>query len=97
MLNVFRPVSSHPPFARMAVVSGLPPTNTSPPRIHGTFIEGSIVTVDRGNWSSETKISFAYQWQRCTAQGADCFDLPKETNSTYLLRADDVERTVRAS
>ncbi len=83
--------------APTAVVSGLPPTNTSPPRIHGTFIEGSIVTVDRGNWSSETKISFAYQWQRCTAQGADCFDLPKETNSTYLLRADDVGRTVRAS
>jgi hypothetical protein len=83
--------------APTAVVSGLPPTNTSPPRIHGTFIEGSILTVDRGNWSSETRISFAYQWQRCTAQGADCVDLPKETNSTYLLRADDVGRTLRAS
>ena len=78
-------------------VSGLPPQNTSPPSIRGTFVEGSILTVARGRWASSTRLSFAFQWQRCDANGNGCNDLARETNSTYLLRPDDIGRTLRAS
>jgi hypothetical protein len=80
-----------------AVVAAAPPQNSSPPRIRGALIEGSILTVDRGSWTSAKKISFAYAWQRCSAQGTSCFTLPKETNATYLLRPDDIGHTLRTS
>ena len=79
------------------VVAAAPPRNSSPPTVRGAFIEGSILTVDRGSWSSATHISFSYAWQRCSAQGTSCFTLPKETNTTYLLRPDDIAHTLRAS
>jgi hypothetical protein len=80
-----------------AAVGGVAPENTVQPRIRGTFVEGSVLTVEHGRWSSSAKISFAYQWQRCDAQGGNCGDVAKETNSTYLLRPDDIGNTLRAS
>src|SRR5262249_34485784 len=71
--------------------------NTSPPRIRGTFIEGSTLTVEHGSWTSGTRISFSYQWQRCSAQGGDCGDIPSQTNPNYLLHPQDIGHTMRAA
>ena len=40
-------------------------------------------------------MSYAYQWRRCDAAGANCVDIAGATGSTYDLTAADVGSTIR--
>jgi hypothetical protein len=73
------------------------PTNTAVPTVSPTTVLGAGTTVrtNNGTWSG-ANISYAYQWQRCDAAGANCSDIPGATASAYTLTDDDTEGTVRA-
>jgi len=76
--------------ARTAAV----PQNTSPPTISGTAREGNTLTARNGTWAN-SPTSFAYQWQRCGADGTGCGDITGATNQTYTLTSADADHTVR--
>jgi hypothetical protein len=70
------------------------PQNTSPPTIGGTAREGNTVTARNGTWTN-APTSFAYQWQRCGADGTGCTDIRGAANQTYTLASADADHTVR--
>ena len=76
--------------ARTAAV----PRNTSAPTVSGTAREGNTLTAHNGSWAN-TPTSFAYQWQRCGADGTGCADISGATKQAYTLTAADVDHTVR--
>lgn len=47
----------------------LPPSNTSPPTLSGTAVEGEILTATAGSWLRAS--SYSYSWQRCGGQPAN--------------------------
>ena len=49
--------------------TGQPPVNVSAPTLSGAAVVGSELTGTTGTWSGSQPLSFAYQWQRCTAGG----------------------------
>jgi hypothetical protein len=79
--------------ARGAVTGA--PVNTALPTISGAVVSGSQLTVSPGSWDGTQPISFAYQWQRCDANGAACTDIAAATAQQYLLGASDVGHRLR--
>jgi hypothetical protein len=75
-------------------VAGIVPTNTAPPEVSGTAEDGQTLTADRGSWSGSEPISYAYQWRRCDAAGADCADIEGATGQSYELSSADVASTI---
>ncbi len=71
------------------------PTNTSPPTISGTAQQGQKLHADPGTWDGTAPITYAYQWQRCDAQGNNCSDISGATSQDYTLTSADVGNTVR--
>jgi len=71
------------------------PRNTSIPTISGTLREGETLTANPGAWTGTSPISFAYQWQRCDANGGNCSNIAGATNRSYTVAAADVNRSVR--
>jgi hypothetical protein len=59
------------------------PSNTTPPTISGTANVGQIVTADPGTWSGLSTITFAFAWQRCDENGANCTPIPNASAPTY--------------
>lgn len=87
----------------LAAVAGLaeaqaliPPSNTTPPAISGTPRDGDTLTVNQGAWSGDDPMTFAYQWQRCDVNGANCVDLAGATGPTYAVQTPDVGNRLRA-
>jgi streptogramin lyase len=70
------------------------PTATAPPSISGNAVEGQFLTALPGAWQHEPQ-AFAYQWQRCTAAGTECHDLPGATAASYGLGSADAGGTMR--
>ncbi|MDX6465146.1 MAG: large repetitive protein [Gaiellaceae bacterium] len=66
------------------------PANTTRPQISGAVTDGSVATVDNGRWSGSTPMTFAYQWQRCTATGTSCVAIAGATVATYTLTPADI-------
>jgi hypothetical protein len=93
-------------FAAVLVVAGVAyaaasavtdrPTAKALPTISGTPREGDTLTVAEGTWETNNPTTFAYQWQRCDAGGANCADITTGVAKTYLVQAADVGRTLRA-
>jgi hypothetical protein len=83
------------PSAFFLVSDEAPAVNTDPPAITGTAGAGSTVTADPGDWQGTPTITYAYQWRRCDAAGANCVDVAGATGHTYDLTAADVGHTVR--
>ncbi len=71
------------------------PTNTVVPTISGTAFVGATLTADDGTWSATPAPTFAYQWQRCDADGMSCNDLIPFTAQTYLVQQADTGSTLR--
>ncbi|HEX2103048.1 MAG TPA: hypothetical protein VHF51_05315 [Solirubrobacteraceae bacterium] len=76
-------------------VAAAPPVNTSPPSIQGVVEEGRTLAADRGTWSGTPELTFAYRWQRCTADTTDCADIDGASGQTYTTTAADTDRRVR--
>ena len=43
------------------------PTNTATPTVTGEFADGGTLSADIGTWTAGSDVSYAYQWQDCTA------------------------------
>jgi hypothetical protein len=71
-----------------------PPSNTAPPTIAGETEQGQVLSASAGTWSGTQPIRFAYQWQRCDTNGANCADITGATGSTYALASADVNSTI---
>jgi chitodextrinase len=82
------------PTAVVADPGPIAPSNTSPPTISGTAQMGQTLTADPGQWAGTQPISYAYQWQSCDQNGANCSDIVGATSQTYTLTIFDVGNTV---
>ena len=71
------------------------PVNTAPPAISGTPQVGQTLTASPGTWTSDTTPTYAYQWQRCNAQGATCAAISGASAQTYAVQTADKGSTVR--
>ncbi len=71
-------------------VIAVAPADSAPPAISGTPEDGSTLTADQGTWTGTPTITYAYQWQRCAADGTLCADIPGATGATYDLVSDDI-------
>jgi len=71
-----------------------PPANTTPPAVTGTAQVGATLTTSNGEWSN-TPNQFAYQWQRCNANGASCANIPNANAKTLVLVGADVGHSLR--
>jgi hypothetical protein len=76
-----------------------PPHNETRPAVSGTPKDGQTLTASRGGWASPDPLTYAYQWQRCTATGTNCANINAATHSSYKLTSADVGHkiTIRAS
>lgn len=64
------------------------PLNTVLPLITGGTAVGQVLTASDGTWSF-SPTSFAYQWQRCDASGANCTNISGATASAYTIVSAD--------
>jgi hypothetical protein len=78
----------------VASARAAPPSNTTPPTISGTLMEGKTLTGTRGTWA-HSPATFAYRWQRCTPDGTGCVNIDNAAQRTYRLTAADVDHTMR--
>lgn len=76
-----------------AAASG--PANTAPPTITGTAREGATLTADPGTWTGAQPITYAYEWQRCTATGGGCAAISGAVAKTYVLTKADAGVSLR--
>jgi hypothetical protein len=82
--------------AQTAVVGSVGPQNTARPTISGNAVQAQTLTASPGSWTSPngSPITYAYQWQRCNAQGQACQAIQGATQQTYVLQAADVGNTI---
>jgi hypothetical protein len=73
------------------------PTNTALPTISGTPQVGQTFTASNGTFTSDTTPTYAYQWQRCDAQGNNCAAISGATAQTYVVQSDDLAKTIRVT
>lgn len=71
------------------------PTNTAPPVLSGTALEGLDLTTTLGEWTGEPS-AYTYLWHRCAPDGAGCVPVTWADGPTYRLRDADVGLTIRA-
>ena len=71
-----------------------PPSNSSPPTISGSLVDGQTLTASPGSWTGIPAPTFTYQWQRCDNSGANCNPILGASSSTYTLVTADVGSTI---
>jgi len=72
------------------------PVNSVAPTVSGTPSVGELVGTDVGTWSA-LPTSYAYQWQRCNANGASCVNIAGATASFYAPVGGDAGYTLEVS
>ena len=65
-----------------------PPSNSSPPTISGSLVDGQTLTASPGNWTGSPAPTFSYQWQRCDSSGLNCVDHRRDVVHYQLVTAD---------
>jgi hypothetical protein len=71
------------------------PANTAAPTVSGTLKVGAKLIADNGTWTGTPTIGFSHQWQRCSANGANCARIVGETSADYVIAPTDVGSTLR--
>ncbi|MHB1860271.1 MAG: DNRLRE domain-containing protein, partial [Solirubrobacteraceae bacterium] len=74
---------------------GTAPVGLSQSTLEGGATAGQTLTADPGEWSGTQPISFAYQWQKCSAQGGECANIEGATSQSYTLGEGDIAATVK--
>ena len=77
-----------------ATSTGAGPT-VGAPAGGGVAHDGETLSADPGTWNGTGTLTYAYQWQRCDADGNNCQDIAGATGSHYTPTAADVGGTVR--
>ena len=77
-----------------AAVSGL--AATAQPVVSGSATPGQVVQVSNGSWNGAPG-SFAYQWQRCNANGRLCVGIDGATAAAYTVQAADAGHALLAT
>ena len=72
-----------------AVQGNNAPRNTTRPSITGTARVSQQLTAEPGTWSGNPD-SFAFQWQRCDADGSNCGPIAGSTGRAYTVRSSDL-------
>jgi hypothetical protein len=72
------------------------PTNTAPPMVSGTAISGQTLTTTTGSWANNPT-AYAYQWNHCDVNGANCSAVQGANASSYVLANSDAGFTIRSS
>jgi PASTA domain/F5/8 type C domain len=80
---------------RTPAITPLAPINLTLPTIGGTARHRQILSATTGSWRGSVPISYAYRWQKCDKAGANCADIPSETDATYVVRLADGGSTLR--
>ncbi len=70
--------------------------NTSRPVVSGTTAVTKTLATTTGSWALGGA-PFSYQWQRCSATGTSCVDIPGATAATYKLTAADGGHVMRST
>ncbi len=71
------------------------PVNTALPSISGTAAQGQTLVASTGTWTGAATITYAFQWQRCDANGNSCSSITGQTSSAHLVTTDDVGHRLR--
>jgi glucose/arabinose dehydrogenase len=74
----------------------LPPLSTQAPALSGTARQGQLLSVDPGEWSGGTPLSYSYAWLRCAKTAASCLVVAGAKGSRYELTAFDVGARIEA-
>jgi hypothetical protein len=69
------------------------PQSAGAPTISGTVTVGQTLTASTGTWLN-FPVTYAYQWQRCDAAGANCAPIAGATAQTYVITSSDVGFTL---
>ena len=72
------------------------PVGAGAPTLSGVAKSGEALSASSGAWS-ESPTAYAYQWQRCDAEGNACTAIAGANSSTYTLSELDGAKTVRVS
>lgn len=67
-----------------------PPVASVPPTIVGASQSGKVLAGIPGVWNGGKPVSFAYQWLRCDAAGANCIPISAATTEKYTASIDDL-------
>jgi hypothetical protein len=70
--------------------------NSTPPVVTGAAGVNQTLTTSGGAWAGGASVS-SYQWQRCSASGTSCVDIPGATATTFTLTTADVGHVVRST
>jgi len=76
------------------VVAVLPQLVVTGP-ISGTMQVPQTLQVQRSTWHTTADTRYAFQWQRCTATGTSCVDIPGARNQSYKLQIADARVRLR--
>jgi hypothetical protein len=79
----------------VVTAAGTAPVNSAAPTVAGVAKVGQALTADSGQWSGVQPITFAFQWQRCSATGNSCGDIPGANGKTLSLDSSDLGKTLR--
>jgi hypothetical protein len=79
-----------------ASTAAVTPSNTALPTISGTAAQGQTLTTTSGGWTGDNPITFAYKWERCDANGANCVAISGAAAQDYTLTLADVKSTIRS-
>ena len=72
------------------------PNNSSLPVISGIVKDRQTLNVTSGSWSGNPVGVISFQWQRCSDRNqSDCIDLVGETQTSYNLNFNDVNKYIR--
>ena len=71
-----------------------PPLNNQPPTVTGTAAVGEQLTATAGSWSGSPAPTFAYQWQDCDTNGANCSPIDGAIGASYTIVAADAGFTI---
>jgi hypothetical protein len=81
-------------YAAVSAVTDRPTAKTLP-SISGSARQGDTLTAAEGTWERGEGLTYAYQWQRCDAAGANCANIAAAASKAYVAQAADVGRTLR--
>jgi alpha-tubulin suppressor-like RCC1 family protein len=76
-----------------SALASIAPENTMLPVVSGTVGSGHTLSTTNGSWSGTAPITFTYQWERCSSQGA-CREIFGATASSYVQVSADTGKLV---